>query len=150
MIFSLSLSLSPLLIEMAVGVFAVTLIDFFFFSKYLCATNVCYVQKEDYSNVVFLEALASSFCLSPVFSLSMGWNDLSHFFTSVGLLVSLYKDLNSLIFLSFDYILLLIKDTLILLENNKILPWLSIVSCLNFYLSLHILKFEDVPYYSKL
>ena len=99
---SLSLSLYPLLIEMTVGVFAVTLIDFFFFYKYLCATNVCYVQKEDYLNVVFLEALASSFCLSSVFSLSMGWNDLSHFFTSVGLQVSFYKDLNILIANSFD------------------------------------------------
>ena len=98
----LSLSLSPLSIEMTVGVFAVTLIDFFFFYKYLCATNVCYVQKEDYLNVVFLEALASSFCLSSVFSLSMGWNDLSHFFTSVGLQVSFYKDLNILIAYSLD------------------------------------------------
>ena len=70
------------------------------------------MQKEDYSNVVFLEALASSFCLFSVFSLSMGWNDLSHFFTSVGLLVSLYKDLNILILLSFDCILLLLKDTI--------------------------------------
>ena len=70
------------------------------------------MQKEDYSNVVFLEALASSFCLSSVFSLSMGRNDLSHFFTSVGLLVSLYKDLNILIFFSFDCKSLLLKDTI--------------------------------------
>ena len=58
---SLSLSLSSLLIEMTVGVFAVTLIDFFFFYKYLCATNVCYVQKEDYLNVVFWKPLRRRF-----------------------------------------------------------------------------------------